>query len=417
MHPAVSSLAPMLVQLDRRRPAIDAERLASQLYGAPDFSPMRLFNPGEATLSRVIAELFDPSGAHGQGPLFLNAFLGVLGLPTLGQFDWCRIRTEVPVRRMETVGGDRRIDIVIETPDLVIGIENKPWAPQSERQLSEYWSALTGRLDGKIKKLAFISQQEAATAQESVSRVPYVASDGRSLYAIFDGVLDKIKAIPVRAFVVDLLSYFAAQFGDKPLMKEDDSPFLNAVDEIISKNENARKAAFIVLLAGRRLHKSSIDEIEAFLTADLQAMGLHVCAPYSLHECLSVQYRPWSLRRDTWPERCVLALEAQRSHFEQILVGVRAPDPKLGARANGQDCTDHDRLRNVRDKVGGGSRSQWWPCYQLATPRDWSQEEIARLVLEEPGPIVAHRDIQRLRDYLVSLASAIDECIEIAGAP
>lgn len=60
-------------------PSLDALRAGIDLYGATSFSTFSIFSPNENTLSRVIVELFDPRGSHGQGLLFLNALLEAIG--------------------------------------------------------------------------------------------------------------------------------------------------------------------------------------------------------------------------------------------------------------------------------------------------------------------------------------------------
>ncbi len=75
------SLATCLDDFDRMLPGLSAVREGIDLYGATLFSPFSIFNPDENTLSRVIAELFDPAGSHGQGLLFLNGLLSAIGIP------------------------------------------------------------------------------------------------------------------------------------------------------------------------------------------------------------------------------------------------------------------------------------------------------------------------------------------------
>jgi hypothetical protein len=54
------------------------ERFAAQL--APDFNLFDYLRTDEMGVSKVIADLLDPKGAHGQGGVFLQAFAKILGL-------------------------------------------------------------------------------------------------------------------------------------------------------------------------------------------------------------------------------------------------------------------------------------------------------------------------------------------------
>lgn len=86
--------------------------------------------------SRVLASLLDPRGHHGQGLLFLRSFLHEIGLEkyapaTDGEAVWS-VKTELvlPTRR--------RIDLLIDGPSVVIGIENKVFAGEGDGQLADY---------------------------------------------------------------------------------------------------------------------------------------------------------------------------------------------------------------------------------------------------------------------------------------
>jgi hypothetical protein len=72
-------------------------------------------------------------------------------------------------------------------------------------------------------------------------------------------------------------------------------------------------------------------------------------------------------------------------------------------------------LRKVRDIVGRGSRNQWWSWFQVASPRDWSVEAVARLVLEEPGELADHKELRRIRTVLGELGLAIDATLAAAA--
>ena len=137
----------------------DAERLGAERYGAPRLSNFELLGTNENILSDVIANLFDPRGTHGQGPIFLNAFLRAFEEPKVHAREAVQITREFPTKY------GRRIDIVIETPSSFIGIENKPFAAQGENQLSDYYADILDRADKRRPRLVFLSDSDPATAQ------------------------------------------------------------------------------------------------------------------------------------------------------------------------------------------------------------------------------------------------------------
>ena len=98
-----------------------------------------------STHSAMLAHLLDPAGGHGQGPLYLRAFLTTVQNAALRQgkelilpqFDaaqvW-RCRKEVPLP-----SGFGQADILLRGPQLIMVIENKIHSQDSDTQIPRYW--------------------------------------------------------------------------------------------------------------------------------------------------------------------------------------------------------------------------------------------------------------------------------------
>lgn len=125
-----------LARLAAQTTMLEALRAGAELFGAPKLNAFSMFRPNENALSRVLADILSPRGDHGQGTLFLQSFLDELNLPAVG------LHETVTVRREVMTTARRRIDLVIDTPRLLIGIENKPWANQQDDQLIDYHQQL-----------------------------------------------------------------------------------------------------------------------------------------------------------------------------------------------------------------------------------------------------------------------------------
>jgi hypothetical protein len=94
------------------------------------FRPFDLIPIGETIHSRIIGELLDPHGSHGQGDLFLLSFLTLLGVPEPARGKWV-----VTVERWH-------VDVLLsrKEPASVIIIENKSNnAADQSNQLYRYW--------------------------------------------------------------------------------------------------------------------------------------------------------------------------------------------------------------------------------------------------------------------------------------
>jgi hypothetical protein len=132
------TLNSLLSYLQPRVEAEKAEARSRAAREAIDFDALSYVRR-ETTLSRILADLLDPRGRHAQDDRFLRAFLDRLGLTDLA-IDW---RTTV-TREVQTKGG-RAIDIVIEGEGWIVGIENKPFAPDSVNQVFDYLKHLRAR--------------------------------------------------------------------------------------------------------------------------------------------------------------------------------------------------------------------------------------------------------------------------------
>ncbi|WP_269522404.1 PD-(D/E)XK nuclease family protein [Coraliomargarita parva] len=94
------------------------------------YNPLRTIPIGETTHSRVIGDLLDPNGTHGQGALFLNTFLDLIGHENATSGQW-HVTVETG-----------RVDICLwrVDPASVVIIENKSnWAVDQSSQLYRYW--------------------------------------------------------------------------------------------------------------------------------------------------------------------------------------------------------------------------------------------------------------------------------------
>src|SRR5699024_2003473 len=107
---------------------------------APDFTVFDFIDTRETKLSAIIAALLDPEGEHSQGTTFLRAFLQCLapGAPVLGSVAETGTGQDITVSVEHETDGHRYIDILIDLPDALIGIENKPWAEDQPNQVRDY---------------------------------------------------------------------------------------------------------------------------------------------------------------------------------------------------------------------------------------------------------------------------------------
>lgn len=407
----MTGLSSFLVDFSLDVPKLDAMRQGIELYGATRFSPFAIFSPDENTLSRVIAELFDPKGSHGQGLLFVNALLQELGYSRLGPRDAVRVRREAMTRRK------RRIDIVIESRNYVIGIENKPWAGQQTNQLIDYFEEISADLLGRKPILIFLSSQEARTAKEHVHQLPYFDASGEaSLHNLLEAVLDDIKAAPPRQFVQDFIRHIKTTFGDHIMDDEADRPYTEAVSAEFD-NIARRKAIAAVLLSQFPLHTRILNEVGDYIYNEMvEKSGLvwETTENGGLGDSIAIQYGPWGLRRPNWPANCYIAIEAQGSWCDKLIIGVKAPDStKIAPSEQEYASSARPALQNLVTLIPGGRKTHWWPWCQRMQDGTWGSEFAARLILDSPtGAVDANSQIQDLARQFVELALAVVKILD-----
>lgn len=135
------------------------QRYAAEL--APDFNLVDHLRKNEVALSRYLGLLLDIKGVHGQGELFLRGLLQLLGQPGFEPQDLLRVELE------QRTHGGRFLDIYLEFRGGVIGIENKPWAADQDKQLEDYARFLQTSARGRQWLLVYACNWEPSEASLS----------------------------------------------------------------------------------------------------------------------------------------------------------------------------------------------------------------------------------------------------------
>lgn len=210
------------------------------------FNTIGLFAPDENTLSDIFAALLDPKGKHGQRDAFLIAFLDILGIAIpAADRTLCRVTREESTANIDTTM--RRVDIVLHLGRYAMGIENKPWTCEQDRQLQAYHDHLQANY-GDNTYLVFMpgdGRRPETLEDPTLNRLveggrvsilsyrPALAGDGSTepnsaipFYQLTDWLERCVKACEapkVRYFIQDLLAYVQTTFpADSFFSKEDD---------------------------------------------------------------------------------------------------------------------------------------------------------------------------------------------------
>ena len=189
-------------------------------YLASDFNLVGITAPGEETISRFIALLLEPNGAHGQGDMFLRKFVEILreNLKERSVENPMKNVGEIGDAKVETEHGTdkgRRIDIFIDLPNFVIGIENKIWAGDQKDQLKDYGEYLAKRgkdylliflpCDGREPSEWSITKEERAELEKEGKLI--TLSYRQLLLPWLKECLNECEADKVRWFIRDFISW------------------------------------------------------------------------------------------------------------------------------------------------------------------------------------------------------------------
>ena len=209
-------------------PTIEAQRRLDRLV-ATGFSVFHYFKKrnnqlsdiNENRLSGIFADLLRPNGTHGQGVAFLRLFLqeidlggkpDIRRLEAYGPLEQCSVVTEFSIK-----GG--RVDIVLKLGKMWIGVENKPWTVEREKQLQDYLEYLQGNDKGACVLYLSGSGEEAATIDDDAHylNMPYGRTrNGPSVAHWIAECHKHCEAENVRWFLKDLLQYIGRRFYFDP---------------------------------------------------------------------------------------------------------------------------------------------------------------------------------------------------------
>ena len=128
------------------------------------FNVFRYLRTDEMGFSRMIADLLDPAGDHGQGAAFLKLLTEKLEFATGVHLDDAKVQTE------RQIHGRRRIDVVVEIDGKhCLAIENKSnFADDQEDQVEHYLGWLKKEYDHSL--LVYLSPAGDGPSETSMAR-------------------------------------------------------------------------------------------------------------------------------------------------------------------------------------------------------------------------------------------------------
>ena len=292
------------------------------------------YRVNEATLSRVIADLLDPSGSHGQDTLFLKCLLRGLDLDWTSDISLQSARIEVE----RQTDDNRRLDVSVHIDkDHCLAIENKPYAPDRTNQFKDYLYELM-----KYEKslLIYLSAGGKPPAEKSLTLddldvlqddhlfkiMPYDNTGGsdreddfdqyRIDYSLADWLGDCRKSCDIdrlRWFLSEAETFCERQFGGNNVTDAETS----TIKEFVLSDERSLKTALTLAKSLPNIVK----DVKNKVCRDAFGLILESDELCGLARASDAQYADVTedeqalrvaMRRESWPEQVWIELANER---------------------------------------------------------------------------------------------------------
>jgi hypothetical protein len=344
---------------------------------AEKFTPFSYLDVTEPKLSSITADLLQPDGSHGQGDVFLRAFLRILGIADHGAP--VQIRVEQPTRFIESV--QRRVDIKLCWSDFIVGIENKPWALDQVNQLEDYINDLDRESKGRFL-CVYLSGDGSPPDNSSISpertvllereRQLKVLSYPKIMCAWLDDCVRECQADKVRWFLRDFREYLLRQFPQSDV----EGRTMSASDDVIVTYALLNKQNLELASAvGARFPRIKAAVIVKFAEALENELVREPNVVVFRNEIKSDPLGKWAglyFGKEAWRDQYSIGLSSWDGDACGFYFGIEKPKEQegrvlvqLGTRLDGE--------------FGRGARATPdWDWYQLLKEpyRDWDNEHI-----------------------------------------
>ena len=195
----------------------------------------------EVIICRVLADLMNPQGKHGQGSRYLKLFWKAIKLPGSIALnpDHTRVTTE------HSTDKNRRIDIVLEDGKIFVPIEVKIRAGDQPNQIADYFECAQPKNGGVEVPVLYLTLDGHEPADAEKVKGKYVKLSFK------DNVLPWLEAcarentpettIPVRENLRQLIAAVKSLCGQM-----EDAEMEDAIFKLITKNDDSVQAALAI---------------------------------------------------------------------------------------------------------------------------------------------------------------------------
>ena len=356
LSPSLARISALLRDTALRRQAFERAMLLVSPELAPNFSPLHYVRVDEVALSSIFADLLNPLGSHGQRESYLRLFLDHLGLSDVPTPARVEVHTEFELANR------RRIDVLLECPNFVIAIENKPWASDQEKQLLDYSTHVERRASGlRPWRLVYLCNHEPTERSIPPERRADLLRRGNLIETTYQWVtswLDECakttKALQVRVFLAELRKYIHTEINGQMRMNE-----ASEISDLILQTTDNIEAAIAIERSVTRMKASLLKELQRSVDEQLKGLSMPIKANWD--EGIFEWFKAYSgfgfkLSED---QHIYLRFEFDRTNLVGFFWGLARTDISVP-----NERVRWERIADIMaNRFGAAHSSPWWPWY------------------------------------------------------
>lgn len=364
---------------------------------APNFNIFNYLRSDEMGLSRIIADLLDTNGAHGQSELFLRAFANKLSQEWIVDSNFWTVATE------KQANGQRRIDVYLSSELGVVAIENKPWADDQGQQLSDYSNFIKRDAVGKKHLLIYLSNSDPTEKSMSTQMREDLVKAGNFQQMSFHELVEwldhcaaQVKALAVRVFIEEIARFVRINInGDLDVSEEKE------VISEIRKSASSIESSFHISNSMSALKQELLGVFRDDLSSELKDKGYRL----EWDGSMSNDWRAWTGFgvRFNQSDKFYLRFEFEGSQLWKMYWGIRRNDESVP-----HDSELWGRINEEMSRVFGVGKIYvpWWPWATIVPDREFDASYKNWGVSERPWIEMNER---KLAKKIVDIAKRVDD--------
>jgi len=337
---------------------------------APQFNCFDFIDSDENKLSEIIAHLLNPQATHAQNDLFLQLFFKKIEIKYPDCDQQVTVNCEVVTHSIKN--NQRRIDILVDFKKDCFGlaIENKPWAGDQNKQLSDYNEHL-GNIYGNKYCLIYLSGNDSDPSSESISEEKrneleenkqYKKINFSDIVSWLEQCEKESKSDHVKHFLRDFIAYCQQEFSGVTNMNDE-----KLIKDFILRDKANLELALVI--------EQQTLSVKKKLSSDFSI---------KLIEEFEKEYKDWKYYFDKGffyeeLDKCI-CFHKQVWKTYCLAIGRDAGGLYLGIKKQSGNKIEKNITSGLKELQEGETSSYWWWSY---FPEEYAKPWIGIISVEE----------------------------------